>query len=253
MSIIVHFIHYFNYLNYFFVLMCIIQIIAIIYCGLNRSSEQAYGVRYWVSYPEIICRHSRQLSQQKYCQSLVMCAPPFWPTTPRKRCWAPSCPSAGRAQGCHRAAYSAQSLSYRCTAKQSKWQRFRTRISAGSRPRTWWIIVFTWHLSPCCALCRTVTQCHQPPPLFVTYHGTSPTPTSWQTTSHIRRWHLACGRRVRPERSCAGGTEWVRCLQQVRLQVFPGYFEWRWRREQVSCNQARIQLESQQSPANLNK
>ena len=74
------------------------------------------------------------------------------------------CPSAGRAQGCHRAAYSAQSLSYRCTAEQSKWQRFRTRISDGSRPRTWWIIVFTWHLSPCCALCRTVTQCHQIPP-----------------------------------------------------------------------------------------
>ena len=91
-SIIVCFITYFYYLTYFFVLMCIIQIIAIIYCGLNRSSKQAYGVRYWVSYPEIIRRHSRQLSQQKYCQSLVMCAPPFLPTTPRKRCWAPSLP-----------------------------------------------------------------------------------------------------------------------------------------------------------------
>ena len=155
-SIIVCFINYFNYLTYFFVLMCIIQIIAIIYCGLNCSSKQAYGVRYWVSYPEIIRRHSTQLSQQKYCQSLVMCALPFRLTTPRNHL----CPSAGRAQGCHRAAYSAQSLSYRCTAEQSKWQRFRTRISDGSRPRTWWIIVFTWHLSPCCALCRTVTQCH---------------------------------------------------------------------------------------------
>ena len=92
MSIIVCFINYFNYLTYFFVLMCINEIIAIIYCGLNCSSKQAYGVRFWVSSPEIIRRHSRQLSQQKYCQSLVMCAPPFRPTTHRKRCGAPPLP-----------------------------------------------------------------------------------------------------------------------------------------------------------------
>ena len=40
MSIIVCFINYFNYSTYFFILMCIIQIIAIIYCGLNRSFKQ---------------------------------------------------------------------------------------------------------------------------------------------------------------------------------------------------------------------
>ncbi len=144
-----------------------------------------------------------------------MCAPLLRPTTPAKGAEHHICPSTGKVQGCLRAAYSAQSLSYRCTAERSKWHLFRIRISDGSRPQTWWIIVVTWHLSPCCALCRTVTQCHQPhPPQFITYHGTSPTPTSWQTTSHIRRWHPACGRRVRPERSWAGGIEWFWCLQQ---------------------------------------
>jgi hypothetical protein len=64
--------------------MGLIDIIAIIYCGLNCSSKEAYGVIYWVSYPEIIHRHSRQLSQEKYCQSLVMCAQPFRPMTPQK-------------------------------------------------------------------------------------------------------------------------------------------------------------------------
>ena len=171
MSIIVCFINYFNYLTYFFVLICIIQIIAIIYCGLNHSSKQAYGVRSWVSYPEIIHRHRRQLSQQKYCQSLVMCAPQFRPTTPTKGAEHHLCPSAGRAQGCHRAAYSAQSLSYRCTAEQSKWALFRTRTSDGSRPRTWWNIVFTWYLSHVVPYAAQSHSAIKPPIPFIQARG----------------------------------------------------------------------------------
>ena len=76
-------------------------------------------------------------------------------------------------------------------------------------------------------------------------------PTSWQTTSRIRRRLPAGGRQVRPERRCAGGTEWFLCLQQAPSQVFPECFEWGWHREQVSCNRARIVLESSQIPANL--
>ena len=105
-----------------------------------------------------------------------------------------------------------------------------------------------------------VTQCHTfvhclESHALITCHGTIPMPTSWQTTSSIRHRHPACGHRVHPERRCAGGTEWFRCLQQVQLQVFPEYFEWGWRREQASCNQARTQLESPQTriPANLNQ
>ena len=81
-------------------------------------------------------------------------------------------------------------------------------------------------------------------------------PNAHELTNHIPHpspAHPACGHRVHPERRCAGGTEWFRCLQQVQLQVFPEYFEWGWRREQASCNQARTQLESPQIPANLNQ
>ncbi len=95
-------------------------------------------------------------------------------------------------------------------------------------------------------------QCLQPLAL-ITYHWTIPMPTSWQTTSRIRHRHPACGHRVHPERRCPGGTEWFQCLQQVQLQVFPEYFDWGWRREQASCNQASTQLESPQIPVNLNQ
>ncbi len=40
---------------------------------------------------------------------------------------------------------------------------------------------------------------------FITCHGTTPLPTSWQTTSCIHHQHSACGRQVRLETSCAGG------------------------------------------------
>jgi len=100
MSIIVYFLNYINYLNVFFVLMCLIDIMAIIYCGLNRSSKQANCVRYWVSYPEIIRRHSRQLSQHirpkayltytqqnEFCYDVMVFTQIRWP---RRRKWTSS-------------------------------------------------------------------------------------------------------------------------------------------------------------------
>ncbi len=86
---------------------------------------------------------------------------------------------------------------------------------------------------------------------FITYRGTIPTPTSWQTTSCIRHWNPAGGRQALPERDCAGRAEWFRCHQQELSAVFPGQFQWRWRRELVSCYLARIVPESRQIPANL--
>jgi hypothetical protein len=52
----------------------------------------AHGARDWLYYPECIHRHNMQLLQQKYCQSLVVYAPPFWPSTPRNRGRAPYLP-----------------------------------------------------------------------------------------------------------------------------------------------------------------
>ncbi len=76
-------------------------------------------------------------------------------------------------------------------------------------------------------------------------------PTSWQTRSCIRRRHPACGRRVRPERRCACGTEWSRCHRQALPEVCLGYVRWGWRREQASCGQAHIEPENQSIQANL--
>ena len=202
--------------------MCIIGIMAIIYCGLNNSSKQAYGVRYWVSYPEIICRHSRQLSKQKYCRSLVMCAPPFRPTTPRKKVqstiFAPL-------QVEHRGATEPhiQHKAYLTDAQPNNPSDSCSghvhQTGAGPKHGELSCSHGTFlHVAPYVAQSHSAIK---PPPPFITYLGTSPTPKSWQTTSHIRRRHPACGRRVRPERSCAGGTEWFRCLQQVLLQSFP--------------------------------
>ena len=240
-----------NYYNYSTVLICIIDIIAIIISCVDRFAKEAFGVRYWGCYPECIRKHNRQLLRQKYCQSPVMCALPFRPRTPPNGAQHRLCPSAGRAQVRLRAAYSVQSLSYRCTAGRSKWQWYWTCISDGGRLQTWWISVLTWNLSPCHTSCRTVAQSTPLP--FITYHGTIPMPTSWQTTSRIRRRLPAGGRRVRPDRRFAGGTEWFLCLQQAQPQVFPECFEWGWHREQVSCNQAHIVLESPQIPANLKR
>jgi len=123
-----------------------------------------------------------------------MCALPFGPRTPPNGAEHRLCPSAGRAQVRLRAEYSVQSLSYRCTAGRSKWQWYWTCISDGSRLQTWWIIVLTWNLSPCHTSCRTVAQSTPLP--FITYHGTIPMPTSWQTTSRIRRPAVAgCARK----------------------------------------------------------
>ncbi len=97
--------------------------------------------------------------------------------------------------------------------------------------------------SPCHTPCCTVPST---PYTFITYRGTIQMPTSWQTTSCIRRRLPASGRRAFPERGCAGagGAEWFRCHRQELLAVFTGYFQWGWRRELVSCSWARIETEN---------
>ncbi len=80
---------------------------------------------------------------------------------------------------------------------------------------------------------------------FITDHGTSPRPKSWQTTSCIHRPHLACGRRARPQRRCEGGAELFRCRRLEQLEVCPVYARWEWHKEQAFCGQARKVSESQ--------
>ena len=58
---------------------------------------------------------------------------------------------------------------------------------------------------------------------FITDHGTSPRPKSWQTTSCIHRPHPAYGHRARPERHCEGGAEQFRCRRLAKPEVCPGY------------------------------
>ncbi len=80
---------------------------------------------------------------------------------------------------------------------------------------------------------------------FITDHGTSPRPKSWQTASCIYRPHPACGRRVRPETRCEGGAELFLCHQLAQQEVYPRYSPWEWHKEQVFCGQARKLSESQ--------
>ena len=110
--------------------------------------------------------------------------------------------------------------------------------------QTWWRIVITWNLSPCC-----IARCN--PVRFITCHGTIPMPTSWRTTFGIHRLRPACGRRERPERCFACGAEQFQRHRQVPEEVCPEYSEWKWRTRQVSCSQARIPLEIQQTPTIL--
>ncbi len=58
-------------------------------------------------------------------------------------------PPAGTRQGRFRAAYSAHSLWYWCTAGWTKWKQYRTCRADGSTPQTWRGIQFTWNFSPC--------------------------------------------------------------------------------------------------------
>ncbi len=98
------------------------------------------------------------------------------------------------------------------------------------------------------------TPCHTVPSTpfaFITYHRTIPMPTSWQTTSCIRRRLPADCSSVLPERGCAGGAEWFQCHEQELQAVLPGYFQWGWRRGLVSCSRAHIEPEKWQTPANL--
>ena len=112
----------------------LIEIIDIIYLKSHQHSYVAHGARDRLYYPECICRHTMQLLQQKYQQSPVIFASLIWPTTPRNRGRVPYLTPAGTRRGRYRATFSAQSLTYRCTAGRSKAQGYRPNISDGSRP-----------------------------------------------------------------------------------------------------------------------
>ncbi len=87
-----------------------------------------------------------------------------------------------------------KSLSYLCTAGRTRRQWYRSWISGGSRPKTWWIIEFTWNLSPIHTISRWIAPCCQP--------------------SHEDYIH--------PERRCAGDAQWF-CIPNWyhwKLQVF---------------------------------
>ena len=60
------------------------------------------------------------------------------------------------------------------------------------------------------------------PPRFITYHGTIPMPTSWQTTSGIHRRNPACGRQAPRKSGCAGGVGLSRCRLLVQPAVYQG-------------------------------
>ncbi len=70
---------------------------------------------------------------------------------------------------------------------------------------------------------KLINSWHEPPLTFITCHGTTPLPTSWQTTSCIHRKHPASGRQVRLETSCAGGAELFLCHRLVQEEVFRVY------------------------------
>ena len=101
---------------------------------------------------------------------------------------------------------------------------------------------------PCRTPCRTVPW---NPLAFITYRGTIPMPTSWQTTSCIRPRNPPGGRQAHLESDCVGSAELFRCHRQEPPAVFQGYFQWGWRRELDSCSRARIGPWNQQIPAIL--
>jgi hypothetical protein len=89
-------------------------------------------------------------------------------------------------------------------------------------------------------------------PLFITYHGTIPMPTSWQTTSGIHRRNPACGRQAPRKSGCAGGVGLSRCRLLVQPAVYQGYIQLVWRIKSASCGRAHIRFENQSNPTNLN-
>jgi hypothetical protein len=90
--------------------------------------------------------------------------------------------------------------------------------------------------------------CHQglleTPSPFITYPGTIPMPTSWQTLTTPCNHHLLppC---CRTERRCAGVMEWFLYRRWEQQEVLPWYSERELYRELVSCTQGRIQFKSQ--------
>ena len=90
------------------------------------------------------------------------------------------------------------------------------------------------------------------PPSFITYHGTIPMPTNWQTTSGIHRRNPACGRQAPRKSGCAGGVGLSRCRLLVQPAVYQGLIQLVWRIKPASCGRAHIQFENQSNPTNLN-
>jgi hypothetical protein len=80
------------------------------------------------------------------------------------------------------------------------------------------------------------------PSAFITYCGTSPKPTNWQTTSCIRPRKPPSCLWARPGKGCACVAEWFQCHRQELQAVFPRYFQRGWLRELVSCSWVRKEL-----------
>lgn len=89
------------------------------------------------------------------------------------------------------------------------------------------------------------------PMAIITYRGTSPMPTSWQTTYCIRPQTPPGGHRALPRNDCAGGAELFLCHRQELRAVSPRYYRLGWRKELVSCSLARTRPGNRQNQASL--
>ncbi len=62
------------------VIMVIIRIMVIKYFRSYRLTKAEYRVGYWLKQAESIRTYKGQVLEQKYCESSMVCVPPFWLT-----------------------------------------------------------------------------------------------------------------------------------------------------------------------------
>jgi hypothetical protein len=63
-----------------FVIMAIIRIMVVKYFRSYLLTKAEYCVGYWFLQAESICTYKGQVLEQKYCESSMVCVPPFWLT-----------------------------------------------------------------------------------------------------------------------------------------------------------------------------
>ena len=160
----------------------IVGTIAMIYKGSHQHAKTAYGARDWCYNPDCLRRHDMQLLQQKYCQSLVVYAPPCLPMTPRNRGRAPySHPPQDRRRYttgtlqisifCPRFILPMHSRMIPVTVVQDTY----VRREQPPNMVNYRVHMDPFSMSPCRTTCRTVPSTPFP---FIAYHGTIPMPTS---------------------------------------------------------------------------